>query len=120
MEPACDRELAERQRSCSVCVIEDELDLARARRRRARSPREEDVIGLLGAQPARGEAASCPDDRVGDVGLPRPVGAYDDGHARLELELDRLRERLEAAQAKRAKVHLPVSLTPTSAAIRQQ
>ena len=49
-----------------------------------------------------------PLDRVGDVRLPRAVRADDHGHAREEAQLDRLGERLEAADAERGEVHQPV------------
>ena len=51
------------------------------------------------------QRAGRPDDRVGDVRLAGAVRPDDDGDAGLELQLERVRERLEAAQAERAQVH---------------
>ena len=101
--PRCSRRAIESSRvvergPIAVRVVEDELDLAVVRRRAARGAGEEHVVGLLGAQLGRAERAGRPDDRVGDVRLARAVRADDDGDARLEPHLDRVRERLEAAQ----------------------
>ena len=57
----------------------------------------------------RAQAPGGPDDRVGDVRLPGAVRPDDDGHSRLEPHLDRIRERLEAAQLDRAQEHAPQS-----------
>ena len=59
-----------------------------------------------GRQRSRG-----PDDRVGDVRLAGAVRADDDGDARLELELDRVDERLEAADPDGLEVHVRATLT---------
>ena len=76
-----------------------------------RGAAEEDVVGLLGAELGRGQRAGGPDDRVGDVRLAGAVRADDHGHARLELELDRVDERLEAADLDRLEVHVRRTLT---------
>ena len=89
VKPARDREFAERERPVSVSVVEDELNLTRVDRRLPRTSREENVVGLLGPQLARRETAGRPDDGIGDVRLPRPIGPNHDRHARLELELER-------------------------------
>ena len=105
LEAARDRDLGVWKRAVPCRVVEQELDLAVVGRLPARRAREEDVLGLLGAQSAWRQTARRPDDRVGDVRLPRAVRADDDGHARLETDLDRVRERLEAAQLDRAQIH---------------
>ena len=82
-----------------------------------RTPRgagEEDVVGLLGTELGRGEAAGCPEQRVGDVRLAGAVGPDDDGDARLEPDLDRIGERLEAANVDRAEMHGGPTLTPAA------
>jgi len=106
-----DRQLREVEAAHAVGVLEDELDLAERGRRPLTCAREEDVVGLLGAELRRAEAPRGPDDRVGDVGLPRAVRADEDGHAGLEPELDGIGKALEAAQADACEVHgrsLPV------------
>src|SRR5262249_18000331 len=86
-------------------VVEEELHLAELRRPASRAAGEEDVVRLLGAQLLRRERSRRPDDRVGDVRLPRAVRADDDRDSWLEPDLDRLDERLEAAQLDRAQMH---------------
>src|SRR6266508_5448480 len=97
MKPARDRELGELDRALTVLVVEEELDLRVVGCGAARPTREEDVVRLLGAKLARAQASRGPDDRVGDIRLARAVRADDHGHARLEPDLDGVRERLEAA-----------------------
>ena len=95
-----DRDLGEVELAeAAALVVEDELDLAALRRRPALGPVEEDVVGLLGAKLGRCQRARSPDDRVGDVRLTRAVRSDDDRNAGLELQLEGVRERLEAAQA---------------------
>ena len=100
MQPPGDRDLREVELAeAAALVVEDELDLAALRRRPAFGPVEEHVVGLLRPQLGGGQGAGRPDDRVGDVRLARAVRTDDDGDARLELQLEGVRERLEAAQA---------------------
>ncbi len=85
-----------RHRSLSTAVVG---------RGTCRGAAEEDVVGLLGAE-LGGRQGSCgPDDRVGDVRLAGAVRADDDGDARLELQLESVGERLEAADADGAQMH---------------
>jgi hypothetical protein len=105
MEPAGDRELGVGQRAVAVRVVEQQLDLAEVVGRPAAAAGEEHVVGLLGPQLGGRERPGRPDDRVRHVRLARAVRAHHHGHARLEANLDRIRERLEAAQLDRAKVH---------------
>ena len=101
-----DRDLAEVElRKPPPGVVEEQLDLAPVSGRAADRAREEDVVGLLRAQLRRCERARRPEQCVGDVRLSGAVRAHDDGDARLEAHLDRIRERLEAAQLDRAQVH---------------
>ncbi len=110
-EPACDRDLGEVEVGPrSVLVVEDELDLAVIHGLAIAAAREEDVIGLLGAQLRRSQRAGSPDDRVRDVRLARAVRADDDGHARLERDLERLRERLEPSYLERPQMHVVAGL----------
>ena len=93
MEPPRHRDLAELERlERAVGVVEQKLDLAVIRRRATGRAREEHVVGLLGAQLARAQASRSPEQRVGHVRLAGPVRPDDDGHARLEPDLDRFRK----------------------------
>ena len=106
VQPPGDRDLGEVELAeIAALVVEDELDLAAVGGRAALGAVEEDVVGLLGSQLGRGQRAGRPHDRVGDVGLARAVRADDHGDAGLQLQLEAVRERLEAAQAERAQVH---------------
>jgi len=102
-EPARDGDFREVERwPGTVLVREDELDLAVLRTLAITAAGEEHIVGLLRAQLGRRQGARRPDDRVGDVRLPRAVRPHDDGDAGLESDLERVRERLEAADAERA------------------
>ncbi len=110
-EAACDGDLGEVEVGPrSVLVVEDELDLAVIHGLAIAAAREEDVVGLLGAQLRRSQRAGGPDDRVRDVRLARAVRADDDGHAWLERDLERLRERLEPAYLERPQMHVVAGL----------
>ena len=98
MQPPRDGELGVRERALPVRVVEQELDLAEILPGPSAAAGEDHVVGLLGAQLRRRHGAGRPDDRVRDVGLPRPVRPHDHGDARLQPHLHGLRERLEAAQ----------------------
>ena len=100
-----DRELGVRERPLAVRVVEEELDLAEVLGVASAAAGEDHVVRLLRAELGRRHRARRPDDRVRDVRLPRAVRAHDHGHAGLEADLDRLGERLEAAQLDGAKVH---------------
>ena len=101
-----ERDLGERQLGeRAVLVVEEQLDLAEVGRRPVLAACEEHVVGLLGPKLARSEAPRGPEQRVGDVRLPGAVRPDDDGDALLEPDLDRLGERLEAAQLDRSQMH---------------
>ena len=95
----------QRGTKAAVLVVEDELDLAGLGRLAALGAVEEDVVRLVRAQLGRRQRARRPDDRVGDVRLAGAVRADDDRYAGLQLQLERVRKRLEAAQSERAQVH---------------
>ena len=101
LKPPRDRDLGPFERPVADAVVEQELDLAMLRLLPRPGAREEDVVGLLRPQLTGRKRARSPDDRVGNVRLAGPVRPDDDGHAWLELNLDRLHERLEAAQLDR-------------------
>jgi hypothetical protein len=98
VKAARDRDLGEVELTeAAAVVVEDELDLARVGRRPPLGAVEEHVVGLLRAQLRGRQRPGCPHDRVGDVRLAGAVRADDDRHAGLQLQLERVRERLEAA-----------------------
>ena len=93
-----DRDLGEVELTeVAALVVEDELDLTALGRGTALGAVEEDIVGLLRAQLGRRQRAGRPDDRVGDVRLARAVRSHDDGDPGLELQLQRVGKRLEAA-----------------------
>ena len=112
-EAARNRDLAEVDlvAEAPVVVVEDELHLAVVGSGPGRRAAEEDVVGLLRPELRRCQRSCGPDDRVGDVRLPGAVRADDDGHPRLELQLDRVDERLEAADPDGLEMHVPRTLT---------
>ena len=112
-EPARDRDLAEVDlvAEAAVLVVEDELDLAMVGGGPGRRAAEEHVVGLLGPELGRRQRAGGPHDRIGDVRLAGAVRTDDDGDPRLELQLERVDERLEAADPDRLEVHVPATLT---------
>jgi hypothetical protein len=91
----------------SVGVVEEELDLAEVGGAARAAAGEEDIVRLLGPQLRRAEGAGRPADAVGDVGLAGAVRADDHAHARLETDLDRVGEGLEATQLDGAQMHRP-------------
>ena len=116
VEPAHDRELAARDADAAVAVVEHQLDLADAARRVLLGAREEHVLARLRADLAGRLRCHGPLQRVGDVRLARAVRPDDDGDPALEAQLDRIAERLEAAQTDRAQVHSRPSLSMRSSA----
>ena len=111
-EPARDGDLAEVELGeVAVLVVEHELDLAVLGALAVGAAGEEDVVRLLGAHLRRRERTGRPHDRVGDVRLAGAVRADDHGHARLQAQLERVGERLEAADADRLQVHRRCILT---------
>src|SRR5439155_24357324 len=119
VQPASDRDLAELElRELAVRVVEQELDLAPVGRGTARGPREEHVVGLLRAQLRRRKRSRGPEQGIRDVRLPRPIRPHDHGDATLEANLDRIGERLEAAQLDRAEVHAGRTLAAEAADLR--
>src|SRR5215831_11654282 len=107
VQPPRDRDLAELEvLHRAVLVVEQQLDIAVVRRLTAAGRAgEEDVVRLLGTQLVRAQAAGGPEHRVGDVRLSGAVRTDHDRHARLEPNLDGIREGLEAADADRTQVH---------------
>ena len=116
VEPAHHGELAARHAHAPVAVVEHELDLADAARGVLLGAREEHVLAGLRADLAGRLRGHRPLQRVGDVGLARAVRPDHDRDAALEAQLDRLAERLEAAQADGAQVHSRPSPSTRSSA----
>ncbi len=104
---ARDGDLGELERQRAVGVVEHEVDLGDADRLSGRRPGEDDVLHRLPAQLLGGLLAQNPQDRIGDVGLARAVGADDDRHARLELHHALVRKGLEPLECERFEVHGP-------------
>ena len=88
-----------------VRVVEHELDLAAGDRLPASPSREQHVVGLLRTKLVRAQASRRPQQRIGHVRLPGAVRPDDHGDARLEADLDRFGEGLEAADADGAEIH---------------
>ena len=107
MEAARDGDLGEVDRERVIGVVEKELDLAEVGGAATGRAREQDVVRLLGAQLQRAQRAGRPADRVGHVRLAGAVRPDDDADARLETDLDRIGERLEATQLDGAQMHRP-------------
>src|SRR5438045_973035 len=105
VQAAHDRELRVVDRPVAGGVVEEQLDLAEIRWIAPGRPREEDVVGLLGAQLGRRQRPRGPDDPVRDVRLARAVRAHDDRDARLEPHLDRLDEGLESLETDCPEMH---------------
>ncbi len=106
MESPCERHLRERQVGPgAVGVVEHELDLAMIDGAPPGRPCEEDVVGLLGAKLVGAQRARRPEDGVRDVRLAGAVRPHHDRDARLEVHLDLIHERLEAAQFDRLEMH---------------
>jgi hypothetical protein len=110
MKPSGNRELGVRQRALAGGVVEEQLDFAEVLALAAAAAGEQHVVGFLRTKLGRSQRAGRPDDRVGHVRLPGTVRADDHGNTRLETDLDRFRERLEAAQLYRAQKHAPHNL----------
>ena len=68
--------------------------------------REDHVLHRLAAKHLGALLAEDPEDRVGDVGLPRPVGTDDHGETRVEDHLGLVREGLEAFEGERLEIHV--------------
>src|SRR6185437_8637013 len=86
VEPAGDRDLAERKVDLAVGVVEHDLDLRGPARLHAAPAAEDHVLHRL---PAHGQGrllAHRPKHGVGDVGLARAVRPDDDAHALAELQ----------------------------------
>ena len=105
VQPAHDRDLAQRQVDGAVGVVEHDLDLGRRARLHAVAAAEDHVLHRLAAHGQRRLLAHRPQHGVGDVGLARAVGADDDRHPGGELEPRAVRERLEALEGQRLQVH---------------
>ena len=105
IEAADDRELGELAVEDPVRVVDDDLHLRRGTRGHAVAAGEDHVLHGLPAHGQRALLAQRPQHGVGDVRLARAVGPDDDRHARGELQLRAIRERLEALERDRAQVH---------------
>ncbi len=92
VQPATDRDLAERQIDVALGVVEDQLDLGGRARLDAVAAGEDHVLHRLAADGQRRLLAHAPQHRVGDVRLARAVRADDDRHARRELQRRAIRE----------------------------
>ena len=105
VEPAQDRDLAQRHVDRAVGVVDDDLDLGRRARLHAAAAAEDDVAHRLAADGQRRLLAHRPQHGVGDVRLARAVGPDDDRDAGAEVELRAVGEGLEALERQRLQVH---------------
>ena len=101
-DPARDLELARLGEAGQALRPPAQLEphLGHVVRRARRRAVEDHVLHLVAAQALGRALAHGPAQRLDDVGLAAAVRADDAGQAGLELQLDRLGERLEAADAK--------------------
>ena len=109
-------DLCGRQRQGAVRVVKGELYLCPAPRPASVAAGEDDILHGGAAHGGGALLAESPHDRVGQIALATAVRADDDRHARLEEQLGRLRERLEAPQADGPQVHLGLVLRALAAA----
>ncbi len=105
IEAAHDRDLRSAQPKPPLAVVEHELDLRSAGGLAAGRAGEDHVLHRLPANRERGLLAERPEHRVGDVRLPRAVGAHDHADAGPELQPGAVREGLEALEGDRLQVH---------------
>ena len=82
-----------------------ELDLGEIERRPRRGAGEDRVAHLAAAQPARRGLAHHPAQRVDAIRLAAAVGPDDAGQARLDQQVGRVPERLEATEAQFGDLH---------------
>ena len=89
-----------------IGVVEHERDLGEADGLPCGRAREDHVLHRLTAKHLGALLAEDPEDGVGDVGLPRPVGTDDHGETRVEDHLGLVREGLEAFEGERLEIHV--------------
>ena len=112
VQPAVDRDLGDAEAEAPLAVVEHELDLGVAGGLTPGGAAEDHVLHRLAADRDRRLLAQRPQNRVGDVGLARAVGADDHADARPELQLGAVREGLEALDGDRLQIHAaPLVLT---------
>ena len=90
--------LSLRDPSSVAVAIEQDRDLGEIARWARRRAGEDDVVHAPAAQRLGARFAHCPADRLEQVGLAAAVRADDPGQARLDPQLGRLDEALEAAE----------------------
>ncbi len=106
VQAAVDRDLRDPEPERAVGVVEHELDLGAGGGLAPGRTAEDDVLHRLAAHGHRGLLTERPQDRVGDVGLARAVGADDHARPRPELHAGAVRERLEPLDGDRLQVHV--------------
>jgi len=104
-ECARDLDLVELGRQHSIGVVDGQRHLCATQRGALGSTGEDDIVHLLGPHRARSLCTEHPSDRVDHVGLTAAIGADHDGDAWFELEVNRVRERLEALHRQRFQIH---------------
>ena len=120
VDVARDRDLGELGVEVAVGVVDHDLDVGGAAAARAVAAGEDHVLHRLAAHRQRALLAKRPEHGVGDVRLAAAVGSDDHAHARAELELRAIGERLEPLQHDRLQVHVsgrpPASLSVSTPA----
>ncbi len=101
-----DGDLGELDGQRVIGVVKHERDLGEADGLPCGRAREDHVLHRLTAKHLCALLAEDPEDGVGDVGLPRPVGTDDHGETRVEDHLGLVREGLEAFEGERLEIHV--------------
>jgi hypothetical protein len=99
VQPARDRDLLKSSSPKPPSALSKTSSTSQLVGRRPAAPLKRTSSGFSARSSDGSQRARRPDDRVGDVRLAGAVRSDDHGDAGLELQLEGVRERFEAAQA---------------------